>query len=176
MYRMFISFFATLVAMNSACLAAVDLKEQRALVELNPSSEPTEFAYAQALYRNGESDALFGLTQWVRLRLWPTFSEVQKDRWLSLELTALARHCRWTEIDRLYAFEGLHLAMAGEAMSLIQMKKAYQSYLSDAQAKPKSLASKFESTRTNWAATADEFKHFTSPVQLTAHVESLCRD
>ena len=140
------------------------------------SSEAADFRYAQTMYKERRMDAFFGASTWVRIKHWSIFSAEQKDRWLSLELTALARHCRWSDVERLYSAEGQGLALAEEAMSLIRMKEAYRRYRIDVPASTQTIAAKIDRSRENWSASADEYRKFTSPRQLRVHVESLCRE
>lgn len=128
------------------------------------------FAQAQSNYREGQFDRLFGLIRWSRGHI--DFSSQEKDRWLALELMALARHCRWLDI---YSRETLVKGpLAKKAMEVIRLKEEYKKFSTDPDLPHLSVEKRLASMQEHWRINDLELRKIKSPKYIRLHVESQC--
>lgn len=128
------------------------------------------FADAQQLYRQGDFSAYFGLVQWIRTNKWSELENEERDHWLALELMALARHCRWSEIQR-FKPEG---AWSQKALDLISVKQEYKNFLSDPQAQRLKFSQQIIQAQSHWHLNSKQMAQLSTPQNLRVPVRSQC--
>ncbi len=165
---------AALVSSVANAIEPVSIERLRAEVTQHPSDKNILFQLAQELYRSHEYSSYFGLAQWARLKLWPQFTEPEKDRWLALEVLALSRFCHWREIRQLTADLPQAKPRTRRALSFVELKNAYQTFISDPKNKHYTPFQKLQNGQEQWGSSADQFKQIDNPIHLRAEVRSMC--
>ncbi len=127
---------------------------------------------ARASYRRADFETFFGIAQWARLTAPAGLKREDRDRLLALELTGLARHCRWREIALLK--EEAHGPLAVKAFGLIAVKEEYKRFAGDPNFKNPPLSRKIAHAREHWGATPENIKTLARPDRIRVKVRSLC--
>ncbi len=131
---------------------------------------------AREKYRTEQFSSFFALARWVRLRNWESLPIEQQDHWLALELMALARHCRWQEVDQLSRAVETPLKRTKKALALISVKQGFKQFKSDPTQQNLPIWRHIEQRRSHWKSSNADFLKLENPVNLRVKVDSHCAD